>query len=386
MNVDSWLEKKFQGEFFSGKFDHLKELIGKLELDKIAAKVITIAGTNGKGETSRCLAKQLELNNKNYSLWTSPHLFSVVERFHFNGHVISNNELLDGFNWVETNSKDYKLSYFEFLFVCFLYLTKKKNVDYVILEVGLGGRLDAANTIQNDLVLLTSISRDHQAFLGRTYRKILKEKLGVCHPRGNLFSSLELSYLRDLVAKDSLDRNYMWKDLYNSIDGFSDFDFSKRNQHLAKEAIKFLSLNYKETHHSSAIRLQQTYIQSELLYYSSHNPDGIRKLVQHLDQVKYNNFNYIILSFSERDLNDLRTMVAILRLKFGKIPMLFYQFEFEKMIGKEKLASIKDDFNLEIINQENIFQRIDFNKKNSILCTGSQYFFSHIYKTIESIK
>ena len=117
-----------------------------------------IGGTNGKGETSRCVYEFLS-KNESVGLWTSPHLESVSERFTFSKNFqVDDLELTQTFQFLKEWLEDQQtqLSYFEFLFICFMLLASRKNVDFLILEVGLGGRLDATNVIPKSLISTVS--------------------------------------------------------------------------------------------------------------------------------------------------------------------------------------------------------------------------------------
>ena len=391
-NADEWLESYFTGEYFSGKFEHLKSLIYKLKLNHGFQKIITIAGTNGKGETCRRLSQLLYENNNHYACWTSPHLFSAKERFHFNGALVDDSELIQVFGLVKKLIDDLHidpLSYFEFLFVCFLFLAKNKKSQYLILEVGLGGRLDAANCLDADICAITSISRDHQAFLGHRYKSILKEKMGILRKKTSLYSALELTYLQQMVAKKVKSDDIKW------IDGFFHHvldlnnHFSSRNQFIAESIFKELFSDNRQLFEKlNKLNFTKRYElivgHHQIDFYSSHNVDGVRKLVQFLSQSQYNKYNYLIISFSERDLEDLRVMIRILLKHFGKAKVFLYKFSHPKAISSSKLNLIKDEFNLEITDKNTIYTQFTKSAdKERFLCTGSQYFFTDIISTLK---
>src|SRR5690606_36330748 len=127
------------------------------------AQVATIAGTNGKGETCLLIAKHLRSLKKTYTLWTSPHVISIRERFRSSEGMISYEELWQKFKEVEAIQKKENiiLSFYEFLFFCFVSWSDEKSLGYMVLEVGLGGRLDATNLFDAKVTGLTSVGRDH---------------------------------------------------------------------------------------------------------------------------------------------------------------------------------------------------------------------------------
>ena len=159
--------------------DRVNKVGESLGLNKIANKVITVAGTNGKG--SSVAAYECWLSNAGFQVasYTSPHLLDYNERIKRNRNPVSDTELCEAFAAVEAAREDTALTFFEFGTLAALYLFQQWQPDFVILEVGLGGRLDAVNIIDADLVHLTPIGLDHQSWLGDDKEQIGREKAGV---------------------------------------------------------------------------------------------------------------------------------------------------------------------------------------------------------------
>ena len=151
----------------------------RLGIARIAGKVITVAGTNGKGST--VASYETWLRNAGYSVasYTSPHLLQYNERIKFDRQMVSDDSLCTAFQAIDQARAEIALTYFEFGTLAALWLMQQKQPDFAILEVGLGGRLDAVNIIDADLVHLTSIGIDHQNWLGDTREAIGYEKAGV---------------------------------------------------------------------------------------------------------------------------------------------------------------------------------------------------------------
>ncbi len=142
--------------------------------------VIHVAGTNGKGSTVAFLKTILEGEGKHVHCYTSPHLTRVTERIVLNGSRISTNLFDELTKHVESIASD--LSYFEVL-TCVAFLAfSRVPADYILLEVGLGGRLDATNVVDPLLSVITSISLDHQEYLGNSISAIAREKAGILKP------------------------------------------------------------------------------------------------------------------------------------------------------------------------------------------------------------
>jgi len=150
-----------------------------LGINKIANQVITVAGTNGKGST--VTSYETWLHNAGYSVasYTSPHLLQYNERIKINRKMATDAMLCNAFEVIDQARGEILLTYFEFGTLAALWLMQQEPLDFAILEVGLGGRLDAVNIIDADLVHLTSIGIDHQSWLGDTREKIGFEKAGV---------------------------------------------------------------------------------------------------------------------------------------------------------------------------------------------------------------
>ena len=144
--------------------------------------VITVAGTNGKGSSCAMLASIFGQAGYRTGVFTSPHLVDFEERCRIRGDIVPAAELVGAFAAVEQARGEVSLTYFEFTTLAILQKLANANLDVVILEVGLGGRLDAVNIIDADCALITSIDLDHMEFLGTTREAIGLEKAGIMRP------------------------------------------------------------------------------------------------------------------------------------------------------------------------------------------------------------
>lgn len=145
----------------------------------LSAKIITIAGTNGKGTTVALLERLLSGQGFAVGAYTSPHIFHFRERICVDGTLASDGQLVEAFNAVERAREDTDLTYFEFTTLAAAYLFSKANLDFWIMEVGLGGRLDTVNIFEPEVSLVTNIGIDHTDWLGDTLELIAAEKAGV---------------------------------------------------------------------------------------------------------------------------------------------------------------------------------------------------------------
>ena len=166
--------------------EHTRELLSRLGNPQEGIKIIHVAGTNGKGSVCAYLNAMLLAGGKKTGLFTSPHLVRINERFQINGENVSDEQFLDAFLKVEKAAKEYEAegeghpSYFETLFLMGMLIFKEAGVEYLVMETGLGGRLDATNVVEKPLAcIITSISRDHTEYLGDTLEAIAGEKAGI---------------------------------------------------------------------------------------------------------------------------------------------------------------------------------------------------------------
>jgi dihydrofolate synthase/folylpolyglutamate synthase len=159
--------------------ERVREVYLRLYPESISYPVITIAGTNGKGSTAEMLASVLRSANYRVGKFTSPHLVDFKERYNIDGKDVDDNALLASFKKIEAARASIPITFFEFGTLLAIDLFAVAEVDVAIMEVGLGGRLDAINILDADVSVITSIAIDHTAWLGDTIEKIAREKVGV---------------------------------------------------------------------------------------------------------------------------------------------------------------------------------------------------------------
>lgn len=155
------------------------EVARRLGLGRPAATVITVTGTNGKGSTCALLASLLQAQGHRVGVYSSPHLLRYNERVRIDGQDASDADLCDAFSAVEQARGEISLTYFEMGTLAAFWLFERAALDFAVLEVGLGGRLDAVNLVDADLALVTSIAVDHSEWLGDSRESVAIEKAGI---------------------------------------------------------------------------------------------------------------------------------------------------------------------------------------------------------------
>lgn len=192
----TWLEQLHPKAIDLG-LDRVHSVAKQMQILPLSATVITVAGSNGKGSTIAALEAILREPHGNklapqMGVYTSPHLISFTERIVVNQLPVSEAELCEALERVDvarlatanSSQQAISLSYFEFTTLAALAIFAVKKLDYVLLEVGLGGRLDAVNIVDPDISLICTIALDHQAWLGDTREEIAREKAGILRHRG----------------------------------------------------------------------------------------------------------------------------------------------------------------------------------------------------------
>jgi len=154
----------------------------RLGAPRPARRVITVAGTNGKGSVVAWISAVLGALGEARATYTSPHLLRFNERLRLDDADVSTDELLDAFEAVEAARGDTSLTFFEFTTLACLLIMSRHALDTAVLEVGLGGRLDTVNLVDPDLAVITPIGLDHRAFLGEDRQTIGREKAGILRP------------------------------------------------------------------------------------------------------------------------------------------------------------------------------------------------------------
>ncbi|MCX7554446.1 bifunctional folylpolyglutamate synthase/dihydrofolate synthase [Marinicella sp. S1101] len=159
--------------------DRLQLVIEQLAIASELPQIITVGGTNGKGSTVAAICSLLKTQNKTYGAFTSPHLFKFNERIEVNDTLATDDEILKAFNTIDEAKGTINLSYFEYAFLAALLVFIEHRVEVMVLEVGLGGRLDATNVLDADACVITTVDLDHTQWLGDTIEAIAMEKAGI---------------------------------------------------------------------------------------------------------------------------------------------------------------------------------------------------------------
>jgi dihydrofolate synthase/folylpolyglutamate synthase len=370
----NWLEENIGFEVFKSSLDILKTFLEKNHLlEIIPSKVISVVGTNGKGQVVRELSTQLKKNGKKVLRFTSPHQFRLGERFNFDSNDIEDQELLRIFHETKKliDKDEVHLSFFEFLYASFLIWVKEhEDFDFVIFEAGLGGRLDATKCLKANSVILTSIGRDHTNILGTSLKQILLEKLGILYPNSQLIYHLSSQFLENILEDFTVT---------NQVKSFKvplplDCNYFEQNQELVKFLIQDLfKLKYFNLGTSPLVKLN---IFDKILYYNSaHNLPGMRKIFQFLEGNSYTRteksnkkWDLILLAFSDRsesELKQIKKLVEAYPCIYNKIKVII--FDHPRALSFSQAQKIFTGFGIEKLDN------LDLSRDEKILLLGSNY-------------
>ena len=232
-------EKVVSIEYSESQFDleRVKKFLEDFGVEYDRLKYIHIAGSKGKGSVANLVANYLSAIGDDTGLYTSPHVVDIRERIKINGKMVSSEIFVSAVSEL----KDFvekvggcDLTYFEILTVIALKIFVDRDVEYVVLEVGLGGRLDATNIVTPEISILTRVEMEHVGVLGNNMEEILNEKLGIVKDGVPLVSGSQSKEVRKLIEKKLVDK----RDLY-----FVEGDFDRvldENGRLAFMALRVL--------------------------------------------------------------------------------------------------------------------------------------------------
>ncbi|MBD1147233.1 bifunctional folylpolyglutamate synthase/dihydrofolate synthase [Pelagibacterales bacterium SAG-MED31] len=399
-------------KFIDLSLSRLEYLLKKLgDPHKKLPPTIHIAGTNGKGSTLSFIKNILKNNNYSVHTYTSPHLEKFSERININNKQVNASRLLKSLEFVKKINHGRPITFFEITTAAAFLLFARFKADFLILETGLGGRLDATNIIPKKfLSIITSIGIDHEEFLGDTLKKIATEKIGIIKNTNNVIIAKQNKEIENFIFKKLKKINniyYFNKDYkFKTIDTkkfFYQFQnikkkFSKpslEGDHQIENAstaitaaivlkknnynIKISSLGKSICNTKWPGRIEKVKFKNKIIIFDgSHNLSGAEKLNQYL---KENNIRPNIIFGM---LNNKKAFEFLSIIK-KNIDILYpIQIPDEKNAYTQKeIYKVAKKLNLEtlIINNFNTINRLLMNSSNKyILITGSLYLIGKIRK------
>lgn len=302
-----WLFSRFPAyqnlgaQAYKPGLERVISLLETLHIEHEKIPSIHIAGTNGKGSTAAYCASLLQEKGLRIGLFTSPHIFDFSERIRVNGEPISEAFVIDFCNRFRTLALDIDASFFELTFAMALDYFLKKQCDYLVIETGLGGRLDATNIMEPKVSIITNIAMDHQAFLGDTLQQIATEKAGIIKSNTPIVIGEKSEFTQHIFIQKSTAVSapiYFATDLDLKNEAIPVEGYQKKNLQTALLALKLLDFEFNKEQIMSALlhlkentgffgRLQVISKAPTIVLDVSHNTAGILATLQLiLKQVK----------------------------------------------------------------------------------------------------
>lgn len=303
------------------------KLINHLGNPQDSLKTIHIAGTNGKGSTSSMIASILQEAGYKVGLYTSPHLKDFRERIKINGIEISESFVIDFIGRNKPFFEENSLSFFEMTVgMCFEYF-KQEQVDVAVIEVGMGGRLDATNVIHPLISVITNIGKDHTAFLGDTLEAIAGEKAGIIKKGVPVVIGEYNEHTQPVFiskAKEMSADIYFAQDTYIDSALVSDLkgDYQKSNIRTVRQAIELLRKSFHITEKAEVEGLLHVVSNTKLLGRwqvlgqnpkiitdTAHNSHGLTIV---MNQLKHENYRDLYVVFGVVNDKDLDSILPLL--------------------------------------------------------------------------
>ena len=394
-NTENWILNRLPfyqnngSDAYNPGLSNINKFIKELNLSKNELKFIHVGGTNGKGSTCSYISSILKESNYKVGTFTSPHFYDFRERIRINNNKIQKSYITSFIKENKILIEELGLSFFELSFgLCLSYFIKNK-VDYAIIEVGLGGRLDATNIINPLVSVITNISFDHNEILGDSLEKIAMEKAGIIKEKSKLIVG-ERNEKTDQVfinkAKEKSSKIIFVPDIAQDI-VYSEIDYLNKNIHTSIEACK--ALNLENLNNKIIIRgIKNITLNSSLfgrwslinnnprvIFDSAHNEAGFISVSNELSKISYNKI-YILLSFVKG--KEIKTFIRHLPKNSN-----FY-FTTLKIERSMSIKEIKSNLG-EIINfdedSKRLYSRIKTEASNDdlIIVTGSNYIAKEIF-------
>ncbi len=412
MNVNDaifYLEDSSYGH--SKDFTIFKEVLALFNIVEEDFKIIQIAGTNGKGTVGTFLSYLIEGGNKTVGHFSSPHLVDYRERFKVNNKIVDDDlfvEIVERIKNIIPLKIKKGLTYFEMSLLVSLLIFKEKNIEYIIVETGIGGRYDITNIFnENELSIITTIGFDHESILGNTLEEIAFHKAGIIKNNSSVLSFRHEKNIDDIIIEEAKNKNSKILFLDNekihiekmSIDG-CDFKYNNKDFHtkmigahqvfnisLSLEAIKILGIDidYKKTSMilSNSIfegRMEKICSNPTIIVDGAHNQEGLINLNRNIENLNIKDYILVVGSMNDKNIfNNLNSLIE----KSKKV--VFTKIDYERAIKPSEMIKLlnlesKEYEIVEDINNIKDYFANNITNEDIAIFTGSLYLVGEVKK------
>lgn len=400
--------------------EHTKELLRRLGNPQDSLKVIHVAGTNGKGSTCAYLASMLAAGGYCTGLFTSPHLVKINDRFRINGEVMSDEDFSTSFLTVKKVIDEAAMdgyahpSYFETLFLMGVDYFYKKNVDYLVLETGLGGEKDPTNCVERPLAsIITSISIDHVQYLGDTIPAIAAAKAGIIKPGvpiiydGHVAEAAEVIKTRaeflgspsyalmpeqyEMIEQNREGIRFVFEGEKLQIPYIAEYQMM--NASLAYFTMKTLQDDHgicdeklKEGIRKVNWPGRMETILPGVIVDGAHNADGVAQFVKTVRQFRQN--NRVVLLFSAVSDKEYEKMIQLICEDIQPHAVVTTQITGERQVTAEVLAGLFEKYGANHVSAEPVVSEalkkaLELQAEGMVFCVGSLYLIGEIKASLE---
>ena len=324
-NIEDWILSRLPSYQAIGKkaynpgLNNVIKFISATELSLDRLNFIHVGGTNGKGSTSAYISSILQESKYKVGIFTSPHFYDFRERIKINNKKINKSFVVDFINKNKNHIEKLELSFFELSFCISLAYFIKSKVDYSIIEVGLGGRLDATNIIDPLISVITNISYDHTDILGDTLEKIAHEKAGIFKKNSKIIIGERNKIVDEIFVEKAkeVSSSITFVPDINDQKCYSSVNYLNTNIKTAIQTCKSLNLKsvnnntilagiYNINDNSQLIGRWTTISNDpKIIFDAAHNLSGFESISSQLKKTKYNQLHIILAFIKGKNINDL---------------------------------------------------------------------------------
>lgn len=369
---------------FKQNLINMRILLKKIHNPEKKLKIIHVTGTNGKGSVCAMLSSILQDSKYKVGLYTSPHLKKFNERIRINNNLIADKEIIK--YYLKLKPYITNQTFFEITTTMALLYFYEKKVDYVILEVGLGGRLDTTNVIKPLVSVITNIGIEHTDYLGNKIEKIAYEKAGIIKKN---IPTVTGAKDKALVTIKKIADNRKAPLILNKKHKNLKLDFLKGNFQLENASIaittietlnKFYNLKINKNNIKNGLKKAKwpgrfQFIGKNILVDCAHNPDGIKSLIKEIKKLSYNKLILVVGISIDKDIKKIIEMLNPIADYFILTKAKYHRAADPNFISKY----VKKEFKIIKDNKKALnFAKKTAKKQDLILVTGSIFLVGEI--------